>query len=472
VAVDEQLSEFGKIFTRFLQAAVEAEPDKEPEFGRIVRDHLGADPGDVPIIGEEIHAWDQVNLQLALEALFARDGRTVTLVGIGGEQSRHISLMLSDLIGSTYVKAASIEYENLPVGPGRSHPCMTRGLALLSSAEGPAAIFVHPAEQHSPGPSDLGVEVMTPVESLAPKLLAELRELMREHNVFRGQMVSLESTIWGGTQVVFHERPALEREDVILPENVVRDIERHTLFVGKRADALLDAGRHLKRGLLLYGPPGTGKTHTVRWITAELAETTVLVLAGGSLGAVAPVCRIARELAPSLLVLEDVDLVAGERTMRGHGGPLLFELLNELDGMADDANVAIVLTSNRPELLEPALAARPGRVDLAVEIPLPDADCRRRLFDLYARGMTLELEEPESVISRTKGVTASFFRELLRQALLEALERDSEVVRDEHVAAGLERLLSTTNEMTRVLLGATPHRGRPAFADRRTLSSR
>ena len=461
--MDEQLSEFGKLFTRFLQAAVEAEPDTEPPFAVIVREHLGADPREIPIIGEEVHAWDQVNLQLALEALFERDGRSVKLVGIGGHQSRHMSLMLSDLIGSTYVTPASIEYENLPVGPSRSHPCMTRGLALLSSLEGPAAILVHPAEQHRPGRTDLGVEVMTPVAGLAPKLLAELRELMRERNVFRGQVVSLESTMWGGTEVVFHERPSLDRDDVILPENVLRDIERHTLLVGERAGALLAARRHLKRGLLLYGAPGTGKTHTVRWITAELEETTVIVLSGGSLGAVGPVCRLARELAPSLLVLEDVDLVAGERTMRGQGGPLLFELLNELDGMADDADVAVVLTSNRPELLEPALAARPGRVDLAVEIPLPDADCRRRLFDLYARGMALELADRDAVISRTNGVTASFFRELLRQALLEAVEHDSGVVRDEHVAAGLDRLLSTTNEMTRVLLGATPHRGAAGF---------
>jgi ATP-dependent 26S proteasome regulatory subunit len=158
-----------------------------------------------------------------------------------------------------------------------------------------------------------------------------------------------------------------------------------------------------------------------------------------------------------------VDLVAGERTMRGQGGPLLFELLNELDGMADDANVAVLLTSNRPELLEPALAARPGRVDLAVEIPLPDADCRRRLFDLYARGMPLELADAEAVIRRTDGVTASFFRELLREAMLEAVAVDAAVVRDEHVAAALERLLGTTNEMTRVLLGATPHKATVGF---------
>ena len=64
---------------------------------------------------------------------------------------------------------------------------------------------------------------------------------------------------------------------------------------------------------------------------------------------------------------------------------MLFELLNQLDGLGDDADVAVLLTSNRPDLLEPALAARPGRVDLAVEVPLPDAPSRRRLLDVYGR---------------------------------------------------------------------------------------
>jgi cell division protease FtsH len=172
------------------------------------------------------------------------------------------------------------------------------------------------------------------------------------------------------------------------------------------------------------------------------------------IGGVGPVCRLARELAPTLVVLEDVDLVAGDRTMEDKGGPLLFELLNELDGMADDADVAVVLTTNRPDLLEPALAARPGRIDLAVELPLPGADCRRRLLDLYARGLRLDLVNPDAVIERTGGVTASFFRELLREAALEAAEAQSAFVRDEHVAAALDRRLIQADALTRILLGA------------------
>src|SRR5205823_5278024 len=174
---------------------------------------------------------------------------------------------------------------------------------------------------------------------------------------------------------------------------------------------------------------------------AELDHATVIVLTGGALGAVGPVSRLARELSPSLVVLEDVDLVAEERTMMHGGGAILFELLNELDGMADDADVAVVLTTNRADLLEPALAARPGRVDLAVEIPLPEAESRRRLFELYARGLPVEALDVDAVARRTEGVTASFFRELLRQAALDAAERGSERVGDEDLRSALDRLL-------------------------------
>jgi ATP-dependent 26S proteasome regulatory subunit len=153
-------------------------------------------------------------------------------------------------------------------------------------------------------------------------------------------------------------------------------------------------------------------------------------------------------------VLEDVDLVAEERTIPGGGGSLLFELLNELDGMAEDADVTVVLTTNRPDLLEPALAARPGRVDLAVEIPLPDEEARRRLFELYARGLTSDVRDVGAIVARTDGVTASFFRELLRQAALEAAEEDADVVRDEHCTRALDRLLERASTMTRILLGA------------------
>jgi ATP-dependent 26S proteasome regulatory subunit len=96
---------------------------------------------------------------------------------------------------------------------------------------------------------------------------------------------------------------------------------------------------------------------------------TVVLLTGEALGAIETACALARELEPSTVVLEDVDLVAEERDLEGAARPVLFELLNQMDGLSGDVDVLFVLTTNRPDLLEPALAARPGRVDQAVELP-------------------------------------------------------------------------------------------------------
>jgi cell division protease FtsH len=164
---------------------------------------------------------------------------------------------------------------------------------------------------------------------------------------------------------------------------------------------------------------------------------------------------LARRLTPSLVVLEDVDLVAQERTYGPFGSsPVLFELMNEMDGFDDDADVAFVLTTNRPDALEPALAARPGRVDLAVELPLPGEEGRRRLLELYGRGLDLRLTDADAVVRRTNGVTASFIKELLRRAALAAAEHGRTTVSDADVDGVLEELMSETSALTRALLGA------------------
>ena len=116
--------------------------------------------------------------------------------------------------------------------------------------------------------------------------------------------------------------------------------------------------------------------------------------------------------------------------------------------------------------LEPALAARPGRVDLAIEIPLPDAVARRRLLDLYGRGLDLRLDDPDAVVARMEDVTASFVKELLRRATLESAERGSATVTDRDVTIALEELLGETGALTRALLGVRrPDASAPARAD-------
>jgi ATP-dependent 26S proteasome regulatory subunit len=288
---------------------------------------------------------------------------------------------------------------------------------------------------------------------------ALIRRLAVEHNVFRGQVISFSHDMFGerASALQFHRRPRLTADEVILPTETLATIRRQVVGVAEHRERLLAAGQHLKRGLLLYGPPGVGKTHSVRFLMGEMTEVTILELTGDSLGAIGTACSVARTLQPAMIIVEDVDLIAEEREMYGGGNPLLFELLNEMDGLAEDTDVVFLLTTNRAEALEPALAARPGRVDQAVALELPDADARHRLFALYRGHLDVDESNLDTVIGRTDGVTASFLKELLRRAALIAADADDGGTRlsvsAAHLDEALDELMDTRNAMTRTLLG-------------------
>jgi hypothetical protein len=355
------------------------------------------------------------------------------------------------------------EFVNVPIDADATLPCLRIGVYLVTFGGNPMVVLVSFGEQHGPQ-AGLHMEVIAADAHRAQTFVARVRELMHERNVFRGKVLSFAFSEWGSFGVTFHELPAIGRDDIVLPDEDLDAIERHTLEVSRHADALLEAGRHLKRGLLLFGPPGTGKTLSVMYLCGQMPGRTTLLLSGPGFGALGQAAAIARSLQPSMVVLEDVDLVAMERTMPGAGtNPLLFQLLNEMDGLADDADVVFVLTTNRVELLEPALAARPGRIDQAVEIRLPDATCRRRLLELYLRDVNHEIDDFASIVERTEGVTAAFVKELVRRAVLTAAigetgDGDSTTLRltDDHVQAALDDLLLHSAPVLRSSLGANP----------------
>lgn len=448
---DDLRAELGKLVRQLLQ-----EREVDDTVAGLLREHLGQGAAELPVLIEELPAWDLPNLQLALDSAFERPGWEARILGLAGHATHYPGLGLGDLLSGTTWGASlgSPEYVNAPVGPGRTLPCLAFALLLARSPRGPLAVLVRRGEQQGFGPPRIKVEVVAPEEGAAAAFLADLRELVEQHDVYRGQVLTVKVDPHGGSEIVFLERPSLDAGEVVLPDGVLARIERHVLGPSRHRERLRASGRHLSRGLLLWGPPGTGKTHTVRYLVGLANEATVVILTGGALGMVGAFAGLAKRLAPAVVVLEDVDLVAQERTYGPFGSsPVLFELMNEMDGLGDDADVAFVLTTNRPDALEPALAARPGRVDLAVELPLPDDEARRRLFALYGRGLRLELEDAEAVVRRTSGVTASFVKELLRRAALAAAESGRQTVTDADVAGVLDELLVETSTLTRVLLG-------------------
>jgi len=131
----------------------------------------------------------------------------------------------------------------------------------------------------------------------------------------------------------------------------------------------------------------------------------------------------------------------------------LNRLLNEMDGLRENTDVLFILTTNRPEALEPALAGRPGRIDQAIEFPLPDADARRRLIELYRHGLELDAPVTNDLVERTAGVSAAFIKELMRRTAQFALERATQVAVAEDVRAALAELLFEGGSLNARLLG-------------------
>jgi hypothetical protein len=451
--------EFAVAFRRFLDHANAQAPAAESVFLDRLRSHFGEDPTGMPVVGQGFATKQHPDVQVAIDAYLEGEGRSAEITGIGAPSfMSDFGVSISQLVTASgradrpSLVEGPVEHVDIGLGEGEVITCVQRGLYLVEDGEDRLALLLSRTRHE-----DLRVEVMAPRREAAEEFLAQLRADMRRRSVYRGRVLSLAAGVMGNATVDFHKLPDIARDQIVLPEGVLARVERHTLGFAEQAEKLLGAGRHLKRGLLLHGAPGTGKTLTAMYVASLMRGRTVMLLKGRGFGLIEQTCKMARTLAPSTVILEDVDLVAEERTRGGAGGctPLLFELLNEMDGLADDVDIIFMLTTNRADLLEPALSARPGRVDQAIEIPLPDEDCRRRLFDLYADGLELDVDDLEPLIRRTEGASGAFIRELLRKSsLIAADEGDGLVVRDEHLDEAIRELVDEGGDLTKSLLGA------------------
>ena len=474
-----QLADIRRLTRRVVRQVVTAARADERSPQHLLAGHLGPEAAALPVARATWRGYDQVNVQAGLDAWLAEPGRRHEIVGLTGARYHGIGLAdLSQPAGWMEVHVGGVTTAARACGTGgATRLCVHWAIYLVTDADGPAALLIQGPEEESPLERVI-IEVACADPERGQRMIEEIRRLSVEHNVYRGQVIAFGSDVFGHgvTFLSFVDRPDVRRDQVILPTEVLDGIEEQVLGVARYAGRLLASGQHLKRGVLLHGAPGTGKTHTIGYLLGRLPGVTVVVLSGDVLRSIADACSIARTLQPSLVVVEDVDLIAEDREAGPVGAhPLLFQLLNEMDGLGADLDVTFLLTTNRADLLEPALTQRPGRVDHAALLPLPDAAARRRLLRLYQGSLQLDLADPEAVITRTEGVTASFIKELLRRAALRAAREADAVgaadavgeaddggplrVTDAHLSAALDQLLDTRNQLTRVLLGAQQERG-------------
>lgn len=408
----------------------------------------------------------RADLQRTIDKFFGEEVTVKHFFGVRNEYSHCAPTLTDCILESIGNPAYSIppEYEELDVGDEQPLQVLKNGLWLLESDGLCFAVMLSQSGMFGQV-SGLQFQVGVPKSSAGSEITQRLFQLLEDAvargESYRGKILSLEQSennyTGESTGVTVHKLRQVHRDDVILPPDTLSLLERNVIEFARNRRRLSELGMSKKKGILFYGPPGTGKTHTIHHLAGSLEGHTTILISAEQVGLLGEYMTLARLLQPSMVVMEDVDLIARERTSMESvcEEVLLNKLLNEMDGLKEDAEIFFLLTTNRPEALEAALASRPGRVDQAIEFPLPDAEGRRKLVSLYAPKGLLEEGLIDEVIRRTDGVSAAFIKEFMRRATQFTLERDeSSGLSHQDLDLALDEMLLKGGPLNRKLLGA------------------
>lgn len=409
----------------------------------------------------------RVDLQRAIDQILSK--MTVAHFSSARKEYTHAGLSLHEMMmQSEHDNAVVVPtvFEEVDIGEDSPIRCLKNALWLVRAGDDgqcPMALLMTPNEMYG-YTTGIKFELAVPAGDHSARIVdgffRELEKAVLDSKAYRGKVLSLEQhEHYRGqsTGIQVHKLRMVSSDQVILPKTTLVLLERNILGFVKQRQQLSRLKMQTKKGLLFYGPPGTGKTHTIHYLAGALPEHTTLLITAEQIGMLAEFITLARLLQPSLVVIEDADLIARNRERMNSACEevALNRLLNEMDGLREDADVIFVLTTNRPEMLEPALAARPGRIDQAIEFPLPDDVGREKLVALYARGASVDAATVQTIVRKTRGVSAAFIKELMRRSAQIAIERGAEAHLDlSDVDDALEEMLFTGGSLNRKLLGA------------------
>lgn len=452
---------YSAVFTRF----------RRDKLFYIIRKYF--QPLDLQSIGISERSFPyrvRADLQRAMDRL-AESGVTIhTAYGVSGgapyDDLNRVACLDTKVLAST--KIAPLHFEEVDVGDELPVRCQSNGLWLLAQGPHKFVVLMSATGMQSMMRGKghgLKFEVAAPNNAEGHQLAQEFFRLLEVAIVkaesYRGKILSLEQDeqAYSGRAagVRVHRLRMVDREQIILPQKTLDLLDRNIIQFARQRRQLARHRQSTRKGVLFYGPPVTGKTHTIHYLSKALPGHTTLLVSAEQIGLLGEYMTLARLLQPSIVVIEDADLIGRDRAMMQGAcqETMLNNLLNEMDGLKEDADILFILTTNRPAMLEGALAGRPGRIDQAIEFPMPDEDGRIKLIRLYSQGIEIPPNLLETIARRASRVSAAFIKELMRRSLQFRLERNGDgPLEIQDADNALQEMLFSGGSLNLKLLGA------------------
>lgn len=345
---------------------------------------------------------DGFGFLLASRALAKRLGAPATLEMVGGSEGAHPQWDVLKLADVVEIVPSSV---TAPLPVTVDHPPFV------------ASIHRERFKQYVQIFADLQY-----AEAASAYLAALLEDARGPLNPFRQQTVRTHWSIMEGLSLEIIDPPESTRETLVLSCEAWEELDLNVLRTLEVADRLIEVGLGGNRGVLLVGPPGTGKTAISRVYASELAgRVTVLMCdVSAAVNDIDGVYRAVADLAPALVIVEDIDMIAARRGS-SRDASALQKFLVALDGvMTSQAGVVTIASTNDRAALDEA-AQRAARFDVVVDVPPPAVEARRRILATYLAGVEHDIHIEEAA-DMTDGATGADLRELVKRAVIETGE--------------------------------------------------
>jgi 26S proteasome regulatory subunit T4 len=303
--------------------------------------------------------------------------------------------------------------------------------------------------------------------SSGPRYVVGSRSRLNHDNLKPGTRVALDMTTLTIMRIlprevdptVFHMQTSEDESGVSFAEigglnEQIRELREVIELPLTNPELFIRVGIKPPKGVLLYGPPGTGKTLLARALASNINATFLKVVAsaivdkyiGESARIIREMFGFARDHEPCVIFMDEIDAIGGSRFSEGTSADreiqrTLMELLNQMDGFESQGQVKMVMATNRPDILDPALL-RPGRLDRKIEIPEPNETQRLEILKIHAAGITKRGDiDFDSVVKLADGLNGADMRNICTEAGLFAIRNDRDYTLEEDFMKAARKVL-------------------------------